>query len=188
MFWVGVAVALLAGLVELFRTPLGETFSWATGGRVDWMAFGLLVVGLSVSIIDHLGTEAALEKLKPRELTTKQRVSVLSELARYVEREKTETSVVVATQMLDPESQGLGGELSSVFKNAGWRTTFTPMSTHVFSGIAVFANPEFAVQDELGAIKNALSSAGIQFSTGHLDVNRIPIQQEGSIYIVVGHK
>lgn len=124
------------------------------------------------------------EKIAPRVLTD----SHALKLATLLRSVKQSEPVVVASRMMDSESLGYGRQILGAFQQAGWQVAHTELSSHSFSGVALFFNPPNAQSAAFGGVRDAFKNAAVPFSEGALDVHRTPIQLDNAIYVIVGHK
>jgi hypothetical protein len=128
------------------------------------------------------------EKLAPRALSSEQEQILSSSLKEAVDSGTATVPIAVASRLMDSESLAYGTQLFQVVQRSGWPVNHTEMSTHSFPGIAIFFNPPSQQEPALEKVRDAFRRANIAFSEDYLDVNRTPIQTEGTIYIIVGHK
>jgi hypothetical protein len=128
-------------------------------------------------------------KLQPRVLSEKQSQILHSELIASSRLGKQSgIPIVIAAKLMDDESISYAKQIADALNNTGWEIGFTPMSTHVFPGIAIFFNPHTKESESCKAVQNAFIKAGLKFSTGYLEIKQTPIQVENAIYVIVGHK
>ena len=105
MFWVGLLIALIGGLlsVGLSRGTVKSRYPAVGDYHLDVVALVLLVVGLLLSALDHISTERQLSDLNqrtaPRHLSQEQRTKMLPVLANLKGR-----PIAFACRMMDGES------------------------------------------------------------------------------------
>jgi hypothetical protein len=128
------------------------------------------------------------ENLQPRSLSAEQKTALLQHLKAAVDGGKATNYIVVASRLMDAESLAYGKEIAAIIEQSGWPKGFTEMSTHTFKGVAVFNNPASEKAEACQIVRDAFRRSGIPFSENYLDVRRTPIQQEHTVYIVVGTK
>ena len=131
----------------------------------------------------------AIAKLRPRILSEKQSHILHEELkaCSYLGI-KSGIPIVVAAKVMDEESINYAKQIYDAINNIGWEIGFTPMSSHVFQGIAIFFNPGTKESESCKAVQNAFTKADIKFSTEYINIKQTPIQVENAVYIIVGYK
>jgi hypothetical protein len=128
------------------------------------------------------------EDLRPRALSRDQSSRLARELQEASSGGSASEPVVVASRMMDEESLAFSKQIEEVLRSNGWVVSHTPLSTHNFSGVAVFRNPPDDASSSLSTVVGAFTSAGLSVSSEYLDVKRTPIQRAPAVYIIVGHK
>lgn len=142
--------------------------------------------------------EAILARLESAEAKAKLQPRILSEKQSHILREelivnshlgmKSGIPIIVSAKMMDEESVNYAKQIYHAINNIGWEVEFTPMSSHVFQGIAIFFNPRTKQSESCKAVQNAFIKADVKFSSEYLNIKQIPIQAENAIYIIVGYK
>jgi hypothetical protein len=128
-------------------------------------------------------------KIQPPMLSEKQSQILHSELIASSRLGKQSgIPIVVAAKMMDEESINYGKQIHDALNNTGWEIGFTPMSTHVFQGIAIFFSPGTKQSESCKVVQNAFTKAGIKINTEYMDIKSTPIQVENAVYIIIGHK
>ena len=192
--WLAVISTIIA-LIFAMRFSTLKNRADAEKAKVDSKERTLLQTKIqTVEEVANRAKSAATEakaKLQPRLLSEKQTQILHNALTtahpgNTNPGKQSEVPIVVAAQMMNEESIGYAKQIHDAINNTGWEIDFTPMSTHVFPGIAIFYNPATKQSEVCKAVQNAFTKAGITFSTEHLDIKRIPIQADDTVYIVVG--
>jgi hypothetical protein len=127
--------------------------------------------------------DEAVTKQQPRLLSVRQAEVITKSLHSVTQT----VPIVVASRMMDAESLAYGRQILEAIQKAGWQAEHTELSSHTFSGIAIFFNPAEA-SDQCQIVRSAFTAAGIPFSTDYLDVKRTPIQIDNAVYVIVGNK
>jgi len=131
--------------------------------------------------------DQAVTKQQPRLLSSQQAEAIFQKLQAAVQNGKATVPVIVASRMMDAESLGYGRQILEAVQRSGWQIGHTELSTHTFSGVAIFFNPSGA-SEQCDIVQSAFTAAGIPFSSDYLDVKRTPIQTDKAVYVIVGNK
>jgi hypothetical protein len=131
--------------------------------------------------------EEAISKQQPRTLSAQQTATISDSLQTAFQSGKATVPIVVASRMMDAESLAYGRQILAAIQKSGWTAGHTELSTHTFSGIAIFFNPE-AASEQCEIVRTAFTKAGVSFTPKYLDVKRTPIQQDNAVYIIIGNR
>jgi hypothetical protein len=125
------------------------------------------------------------EKVKPREISNKERKLLVQELS------KIPSSIQIVTKMFDPESLQFGQQLKEILEEAKWSVLLQKMaSVDELSGMTVFTNTkngDFVGKDLL---TSSLNKVGIEVQKEVVPANRLGggYAKSECIIMVIGHK
>ena len=167
MFWVGLFIAFLGGLLSigLSRDWVKLSYPVVTDYHLDFVALFVLLSGLTISGFVYYQDEHTIqvlkEKTEPRSITSEQRIALSKEL-----KSAPKGEVSVFGDFTNSEALSYAKQIESLLKEAGFEIKeYTLSGNTPFSmGIGTF----LIVHDgkhppsHAGALKKAFSRAGIK--------------------------
>src|ERR1700686_5405550 len=121
MFWIGIAIALLAGLllIGLSREKVKTRYRVVTDYHLDVFAVALLLIGLAVSAAEHLQSERSL-----RALNQKVESRILSNVAvnKFVQRVAKEPKGKIRIKFManDPDAFNYAAAIRAMLVTGGY--------------------------------------------------------------------
>ncbi len=190
MFWVGLLIALLGGLlsVGLSRETAKSRYPAVKDYHLDVVGLVLLFVGLVVSALDHVSTERQLSDLNqrtaPRHLSQEQRTKMLPILANLKGR-----PIAFACRMMDGESCDYATELARFVLDAGGQVP-EPIKTSVNDlpgrlAITIHGKADVNIAN---AMANALRAARIPAEVESIKENSVGMWYPDVVHVIVGRK
>jgi hypothetical protein len=167
MFWLGIIIALIAGLVGIgvSREKAKARLPWIRDFHLDWIAIVLLILGLVLSAYDHWTTGVKMEHLHASvaqheftPLSLDLRASVLKALGPIAVSfgDSHITIAVTHETWVTPTTRQFATELVTLLRDAGFNVSGPDFAT------VYLASPSFPI--EWGFNKNQEESVDKLFS------------------------
>ena len=151
MFWFGIFIALIAGLVGIgvSREKVKTRLPWIRDFHLDWIAIALLIVGLLLSARDHWTTGVQMEHLHASiaqqeftPLSPDLRASVLKALGPVAASfGDAHMSIAVTYETwVAPTTREFAAELVTLLRDAGFKVSGPDFAT------VYLASPSFPIE------------------------------------------
>jgi hypothetical protein len=190
LFWLGLAIAFIAGLLSIgfSRETVKARFPLVGDYYLDVAAVILLAFGLVLSAVEHYRSERSFqeltEKTSYRHLTAKQIAAMRPPLSKLKGR-----SVAFAFRLMDGESSDYTMELIHLFRDAGCVVP-EPIKTSVNDLRGYVAiTPHGKVDSDITDLLLAVFRAGdIPAKADILSEDSIGVWYDNVVHVVVGRK
>ena len=189
MFWLGLSIALVGGLlgIEVCRKKIKRHLT-ISDHRLDLVALVCLLGGLCVSGFEQIQTESELSALReetsPRHLSPEQRRAMSPVLEKLRGR-----VVAFAYRMMDGESGDYCSEISGFFREYGCEIPrLIPTSTNDFKGYVAITARGQTDNEIVEALLSAFKAGKISAKVEETKSNSLGFWYDNTVHVIVGRK